>query len=261
MARRRTRGRDEVPRRQGRRAVRDGVGQPRGHVQRRPLRVRLRRHPHVQEQPRHHDRVPARGTDVSKPTSASNLDELGAIDSGQAPITGATTTTVAGTHAGRRPTASAVAGDARRRSPGVDADDRRPPRSAARDADDRHHRTADDAPADPAARRRAQRARAARRPSRIASWTVRGATQSPAWRRRPASGSVGQAEAAVDQRRARRRRGRAPVNWSRSVTPSGPTATQQAAPFDAHAAPGPGARWRGRGRRSGPARCRRCCPG
>ena len=55
------RGRDGVPRRRGRRAHRDGLAEPGGHERRPALRVRLRRHPHRQEQPRDHDRLPARG--------------------------------------------------------------------------------------------------------------------------------------------------------------------------------------------------------
>ena len=53
------RGRDEVRRRQGRRAVGHRVGQPVGHQRRPPLRLRLRRHPHRQGRHGLHDRLRA----------------------------------------------------------------------------------------------------------------------------------------------------------------------------------------------------------
>ena len=64
-----------------------------------------------------------RGVTIAMPPSAANLAQLGAVDTGQAPIAGSTTTTVAGattvpagsTVAGATPT-TVAGGDARRRS-------------------------------------------------------------------------------------------------------------------------------------------------
>ena len=90
------RGRDEVPGRQGRRAVRHRVAEPGGHVERDALRHRLRRHPDEQEQPGDHDRLPAQGHRRSPSRRGPRTSpQLGAVDTGQAPV-GASTTTVAG---------------------------------------------------------------------------------------------------------------------------------------------------------------------
>ena len=80
-----------------------------------------------------------------------------------------------------------------------------------------------------------QRDRATRRASRIASWTVRGATQSPACGAAPASGSVGRRKPQSTSTRARDRAVDAREAVARASTSPAPTPTQQAAPLDAHA--------------------------